>query len=658
MEAFIFSSLRDITQSASQQSSSSLSTKSTSFITELAQANITEEDYINHLKLLNTAKSIWHLCEIFFIDPNENITAQLVDWLQRSIAVDGLLDTANHAAVDSDEWWGVIYKLVIHGRSPEARHLLSQHTQLQYENQEAYNDILEILNTIPSLTFRERFNDQDGNNDDNNASGRMAGIGGARSLDAFLMQFEMWQLSCRQCMAKHRHNPSIERLFMILLGDSDVLIQTAGTWYELLVARLLYSKPQMMKDEVKWLAETCLRDMHVDFTDNPLDECRGYLMTMDLIAALRICDQVLDIRWFIAHLTDLLNHTGQLEALQQDTDDFLDLREYFLVEYASTIMFDPSLWQVAADYLIWCPKRGRFYLDKLVQHVPLTSDRVALKLVAFCDRCKMMKQKNDIANEMGMKALRLGQYGSSIHWFLRSKNTAAISAICNKLVQQHMEHCISKENMDGDDSAEAQLKENESLAELISVVDAISPADITLCNELAFLPKYRDLCLLKKEIKEVDDRYMEGLHNDSLHATSNNITMNNNNSGSLSLKERDATIHQLLRTSMEILVRVLLFEVAPRKFWPRLLLDVVPLLERGDRQNSSDHTRQPILSANDTYKLMACLEEITLSHDSAYLLQVITDRNIPNVKERVADAQDKIQVIRLAMTRNLARAAF
>ena len=50
-------------------------------------------------------------------------------------------------------------------------------------------------------------------------------------------------------------------------------------------------------------------------------------------------------RWFVTHLTDLLMRSGQLEALPLKAGG--DLREHFMLDYASSLAMAPGLWPVS-----------------------------------------------------------------------------------------------------------------------------------------------------------------------------------------------------------------------------------------------------------------------------------------------------------------------
>jgi hypothetical protein len=66
----------------------------------------------------------------------------------------------------------------------------------------------------------------------------------------------------------------------------------------------------------------------------------------DLAAALQHANTVIDLRWFMAHLVDVLQHSGALnEAAHIKLEFGGSLHEFWVLEYASTLMCTP-MWQV------------------------------------------------------------------------------------------------------------------------------------------------------------------------------------------------------------------------------------------------------------------------------------------------------------------------
>ena len=92
----------------------------------------------------------------------------------------------------------------------------------------------------------------------------------------------------------------------------------------------------------------------------------------------------LDNLWFPAHLLDLLHHGDQLQESSNPEENELQagesLREFLLLEYATCLMSNASLWQVGVLYLDHCPVQGRHRLELLLERIPLTSERRAEKV--------------------------------------------------------------------------------------------------------------------------------------------------------------------------------------------------------------------------------------------------------------------------------------
>jgi len=123
-----------------------------------------------------------------------------------------------------------------------------------------------------------------------------------------------------------------------------------------------------------------------------------------------------------------------------------------------------------------------------------------------------------------------------------------------------------------------------------------------------------------------------------------------------------------------LLVQLLTSLIAPRPFWPVLLLDAVPLLEGAlARHSSVTDVVDPamLFTAHETHELLRCLEEVMPAHgvDSADALGplglIVTRHNLPPPAAkaspsamaawRLASAQKQVVVIRRALARHLAR---
>jgi hypothetical protein len=250
---------------------------------------------------------------------------------------------------------------------------------------------------------------------------------------------------------------------------------------------------------------------------------------------------------------------------------------------------------------------------------------------------------------MGRAALRRKRFGNAVHWFEQANNAVYLAAICDRLMTEYSKKLKqtqkkstlkrndddSKQSMsvdDGDDD-DAESAGDDPLADIEAVVDNFSK--VSLSHELAFLGKYRDLCLIRREIAALD-RVGVQVMNPSKGNSSSSTTTNQTLSqiADEDVVEHRTNMRQLICAAVEIVVRVLVFRVAPRKYWLELLLDIVPLLERSDPLD-------PVLSLQDTGRLLACLEEFC----NSYFTQA-----------QVKASRHSIQVVRLALGKNAARA--
>lgn len=91
------------------------------------------------------------------------------------------------------------------------------------------------------------------------------------------------------------------------------------------------------------------------------------------------------------------------------------------------------------------------------------------------------------------------------------------------------------------------------------------------------------------------------------------------------------------KKAAELLLSLLSARIAPKRFWPSLLHDAIPLLE----------AKMVIFSSEQTYELLHCLEELDMSKTLDQTLSRQLGTN---------DLGENLDVIRLALARNLARA--
>jgi nuclear pore complex protein Nup85 len=98
------------------------------------------------------------------------------------------------------------------------------------------------------------------------------------------------------------------------------------------------------------------------------------------------------------------------------------LTEFLIIEYASSLLAHPSLWQVAMDYLSECPTQGRHHMVLHLERIPLTSARKASKVLQLCRKFQLKELEESVCRVMAMKELRSGRLGAAFSWCLQSQD--------------------------------------------------------------------------------------------------------------------------------------------------------------------------------------------------------------------------------------------
>ncbi|KAM7443262.1 Nucleoporin nup85 [Porites harrisoni] len=219
-----------------------------------------------------------------------------------------------------------------------------------------------------------------------------------------------------------------------------------------------------------------------------------------------------------------------------------------------------------------------------------------MKVLRLCEDLEMLAQAQSICKSMSMKAMRSGRLGAALAWCLRSKDSTFAAFISERFLS---EYCKSGgfSNLD--------------------LIDNLGSA-MLLSDRLTFLGKYR----------EFHKMYEEGKFHEAAH----------------------------------LLISLLTSKLAPQRLWLTLLTDAIPLLEH----------EEVIFSSSQTYELMHCLDEIRLSfrteeyleHPDKGLSEERSKRaaiggsrakTSKSIKVQEEEEKDKMDLIRLALARNLSR---
>eukprot|EP00743_Colponemidia_sp_Colp-15_P007275 GILK01007857.1.p1 GENE.GILK01007857.1~~GILK01007857.1.p1 ORF type:complete len:688 (-),score=125.40 GILK01007857.1:886-2910(-) len=529
------------------------------------EATSSSSDEKDQLDLIGILSTVWHLCEIFFIQQPSIVTLQLMEWLQTHYAGPDRFNeliSQEQPELDAD-YWTAMYKLVLQGRAADAIELLSRHSQAQLIDDDTiagnvFTAVQDVLASMPHYLLTD-------------------------SISEFTDNFHEWRAHVKELQndSRVRAESELITLVNILTGDTSIIRALSDSWLDHLVAELLFVNPTLKSFEIQYKLSSIVSDHEGTTPLRQLDHILLAIMDFDVHKTLALCSHLAD-SWFLCHLTDLLFHSGHIDAYKLDTG--MDIREHFMFAYASSLV-SINMWEVAVVYLSNCPVSGRSGLGELVTRQPLDSDRKALQLLHICGQHQLHEEGKLICNVMGSKYLRKKRYAQAIFWLLRGQSSSRVGEISEKLLEEFLQHG-STEDID-------------------SVVDGVG-TDVVLSGKLTFLTHYRQLKQIQQELAEFSTKQLT--------------------------TELQAQMDDLSVVAGQLLVQLIARGIAPKRFWGTLLFQSVPLLEGAT----------VVLGFEDTTLLMQSLQTITTSYrKDEYLLDV---------------DQDQIDVIRLALVRNLSRA--
>uniref|UniRef100_A0A8D3DPJ9 Nuclear pore complex protein Nup85 n=1 Tax=Scophthalmus maximus TaxID=52904 RepID=A0A8D3DPJ9_SCOMX len=414
---------------------------------ELQQVAVSTKDaqvamqYGNQVSILLAIELIWNLCEVLFIDaaPAGSLLLHLLDWvrLHKADVDEKARDVLqSESPAEHHDYWDVVMSYVLQGRLDEARQMLMKQANLQPAARNIYKLMDTLLSKMPFYN-----------------------PGGNQTLTEFDVKW-------RHC------NKHLEIICKILVGDEDTLLahkDLLSTWYHFLVTRLLFCHPTVKPTELHYYAQSCLT-MFLDSRSvpEPLDSILLAAFEFDIHQVIKDCSIALNNWWFVAHLTDLLDHCKLLQSHNLHFGS--NLREFLLLEYASGLFTHHSLWQLAVDYFDNCPEFGRVYLELQIERVPLDTERKALKVLRICEQRQMSEQVRSICKVMAMRALRNNRLGSALSWSIRAKDAAFATLISERFLQ---DYCARGTFSD------------------LDLIDNLGPA-MLLSDRLTFLGKYRE----------------------------------------------------------------------------------------------------------------------------------------------------------------------
>ncbi|CAH1795134.1 unnamed protein product [Owenia fusiformis] len=411
-----------------------------------------KQKYEAQLQLFDLTELVWSLCEILFVDtlPGGVIVIKLLDWLRWHFT-DGERQAQDAMKEDvpeeNENYWQSVWSFVLQGRIDDARKMLSVHRS--YDTP-AFQSIDELLRKMPIFTS---FTGQ--------------------SLAEFDMKWRHWRDECRRRLEENEYatNKNLNTICRILSGDDDVFIElrdVCASWYHMMVSKLLYQDPTVKIHDLQYHTQSCINAFGGNSQLQPSDNILLAAIEFDIPQVINLSSTYKSNWWFVAHLTDLLQHCGQLESRTLHFGS--NLREYLILEYASSLMSHDSLWQIGINYLDHCPEYGRQYLGHYMDSLPLDTERKAQKALRICEQRNLQEQGHSICKVMGMRSLHNGRLGSALSWGLKSKDVTFVTFIAERFLDEYTENG-GFSNVD--------------------LIDNLG-SEMLLSNRLTFLGKYRE----------------------------------------------------------------------------------------------------------------------------------------------------------------------
>lgn len=277
--------------------------------------------YNDQVSVLSAMELCWNLCEILFIEAATagSLLVMLLDWIRLHTSdIDNIAEEVlqSENPLQHDKFWDLITGYVLQARMDEARQLLAKEASVSTSTRSMCRVLDDLLKKMPTFT--------------------------TQTLTEFELKWQHWREECErhlQC-GTFSSSPPMESICKVLLGAEDALMEKKdlmGTWYHFLVSQLLFTHPTVTLAEIHSYAQSSLDAFYAgDSSSEPLDIVLLAAFELDIHQVIKEFSIVTNNWWFVAHLTDLLDHCQLFQSLQ-----FI-----FWVQHARTFTPGVRLWSL------------------------------------------------------------------------------------------------------------------------------------------------------------------------------------------------------------------------------------------------------------------------------------------------------------------------
>jgi len=427
---------------------------------QLAETGVAAQasHYLAQSELMYKLELIWHLVEILFMDssPGGLVMPHLLNWVSlhfpaceeraRSVLSQGSDSPEQHG-----DYWEAVTQFVLQGRVDQARNLLRLHSEFTTD---PFTSLDELLRKMPICNA-------------------------ASSAAQFEFTWRAWQVEVTSRLQEGDFAafPELTTVAQLLAGQEEALHQAAErceTWYEWLVARLLYTLPTVKNYELGVHGAQAVDRFGGLGSMTTLDSVLLAALEADIPQVVRELCLSLDNFWYSAHLLDLLHHSG---ALGQAEGLGAGLREFLLLDLATCLCSHHSLWQAGVLYLDHCPVQGRQRAELLLERVPIESEKKGSKVINMAAERGLHGIVTQTCKVLGMRALQSGNSGGAMAWALKSADSKFTTFLADKILAEY------------------------STSGTFSSTDLLDSlgASIVVSDRLTFLGKYREFHKLVEE---------------------------------------------------------------------------------------------------------------------------------------------------------------
>ncbi|CAG8513269.1 7352_t:CDS:1 [Acaulospora morrowiae] len=399
------------------------------------------KETLAELKTFQWILMIWELCGIIYINPKKEYYEELSHlgqnsygrlsnelknwsnkWLPLLVPLEDYDAQLEESISPQEEkvFWPYLRRLVLRGSS-KAIDLLNLVSEKDIEDKflkEYIDKITQILSSRP------HFKSQD--------------------LEKFSVSFKTWRDKIRACekeLNNQQDEPSSENIISILKilrGDINSIIEESNSWIEALMSMAI-SHPLWDVQNLREKTRDCLLHFPMDENTKALDKVLASLLVRDPEQGIKLCEKI-DV-WLVAHLSDMFNKfelVGKIRfqgsQMQRRVNPYssesdMDIRELSLLNFAESLVFHHSLWQLAFKYFELCEAYGKFYIAECIMRIPFDSEFKLSKILNICRSNRLDFQEKTILRVAGKRYLQEERYASSIKYFMDAGDTASLEVI-------------------------------------------------------------------------------------------------------------------------------------------------------------------------------------------------------------------------------------